>query len=223
MDPNHFGEFIKLFSVGNGSKALRSRKAAATLFSGNMLMISSTFLADLIRSFAIWWTRCPDSPLLAIWRAASAAKMSSHSRSCCGGTRLVNSRITTVHTLAATRGMPDEDPRVFQGFLWADSTSSSSSSDTDTDETDTDDSIDALAAAKLAKVEAEALAKAALDALTKIEADAIAAAKLAMVEAEALAKAAIEALAKVEAEALAAAKLQPRLKQRLYPRLHSKL
>jgi hypothetical protein len=123
MDPDHFGEFIKLISVGDDGKAPWSRKAAATLFFREHvisivklpvgpnqvfydLVDSLPGLATNGRNLASR-TRCKDvKSLEVLLRWYTSRKFS-------------DSNCAHIDSNPWDDNMADMDPRVFQGFVWA--------------------------------------------------------------------------------------------------------
>lgn len=123
MDPDHFGEFIKLISVGDDGKAPWSRKAAATLFFREHVISIVKFpvgpnqvFYDLVDSLPglstggrnlASRTRCKDvQSLEVLLRWYTSRKFS-------------DSICAHIDRNPWDDNMADMDPRVFQGFVWA--------------------------------------------------------------------------------------------------------
>jgi hypothetical protein len=123
MDPDHFGEFIKLISVGDDGKAPWSRKAAATLFFREHVISIVKFpvgpnqvfydLVDSLPGLAKGGrnlasrTRCKDvKSLEVLLRWYTSRKFS-------------DSNCAHIDCNPWDDNMADMDPRVFQGFVWA--------------------------------------------------------------------------------------------------------
>jgi hypothetical protein len=120
LDPDHFGEFIKLISVGDDGKAPWNRKAAATLFFREHVISivklpvgPDQVFYDLVdsmpsggRSLASR-TRCKDlKSLEVLLRWYTSRKFS-------------DSNCSHIDRSSWDDSMADFDPRVFQGFVWA--------------------------------------------------------------------------------------------------------
>jgi hypothetical protein len=120
MDPDHFGEFIKLISVGDDGKAPWSRKAAATLFFREHVISIVKFpvgpnqvFYDLVDSLPgggrnlASRTRCKDvQSLEVLLRWYTTRKFS-------------DTNCAHIDGNPWDDNMADMDPRVFQGFVWA--------------------------------------------------------------------------------------------------------
>jgi hypothetical protein len=123
MDEDHFGEFIKLISVGDDGKAPWSRKAAATLFFREHVISIVKFpvgpnqvfydLVDSLPGLATGGrnlasrTRCKDvKSLEVLLRWYTTRKFS-------------DSNCAHIDCNPWDDNMADMDPRVFQGFVWA--------------------------------------------------------------------------------------------------------
>jgi hypothetical protein len=120
MDPDKFGEFIKLISVGDDGKAPWSRKAAATLFFREHVISIVKFpvgpnqvFYDLVESLPrgdhnqASRTRCKDiQSLEVLLRWYTTRKFS-------------DDNCAHIDDNPWDDNMADMDPRVFEGFVWA--------------------------------------------------------------------------------------------------------